>query len=132
MSDTKKLQAIDVKNEVKRIKKLPKDEQERQMDILYNELKLDVDNYYNIINHLDEAEVKSEHNRISIALRELKWKWRWEMAKYLTDKDSAWISSDEFVEKYGIDVNAHKKNKDSTCFRAALTRTSRSRYLVEG
>lgn len=109
MSDIKKLHAIDVKNEVKRIKKLPKDEQEGQMDILYNELKLDVDNHYDIVSSLDESEMNEEYIRITKALRQLKWKWRWQMAKYVSKKSDAWISSNEFYEKYGIDVNAHKK-----------------------
>lgn len=111
MSDTRKLQAVDVKKEVKRIKKLPKDEQEGQMDILYNKLKLDVDNHYDIVSSLDESEMNEEYIRIKKALRQLKWKWRWEMAKYVTKKSNEWISSDEFVDKYGIDVNAHKKVK---------------------
>ena len=111
MSDIKKLQAIDVKNEVKRIKKLPKDEQEGQMHVLYNTLKLDIDNYYDIINSLDKSEQREEYNRITKALRQLKWKWRWRMAKYVGVKAAAWKSSDEFIEKDGIDMNAHKKTK---------------------
>lgn len=36
MSDALKLQAVEVKNEVKRIKKLPKQEREKQMDALHD------------------------------------------------------------------------------------------------
>lgn len=88
MSHTKKLQAIDVKNEVKRIKKLPRNKQEGQMDALCNRIKSEIDAYYDKLGTITLEEQNSEYLRIHRCVSAHKWKWEVQLWDYIEVKRS--------------------------------------------
>ncbi len=104
MSDTKKLHATDVKNEVKRIKKLPKHEQEGQMDALYDKIKTEIDTYFDQIDKMNTSERDSEYIRVTDCVREHRWKWEKQLWYYIYDKKSESNKSEE--REKCTDINA--------------------------
>lgn len=88
MSDAKKLQATDVKIEVKRIKKQPKDEQKERTNALCDRIKTEIDTYYDEMSTMSLSEKKSEYIRITSCIWALRFKWEMELVEYLNKKRS--------------------------------------------
>lgn len=87
MSHTKKLHAIDVKNKVKRIKKLPEYERERQINALYDRIIAEIDAYYVQRDSMRQSEKKSEYQRLYGCIMAEKWTWTDELWLYLAGKE---------------------------------------------
>lgn len=90
MSDAIKLQAVEVKTEIKRIKKLPKDEREKQMDALHDRIKAEIDAYYDEISTMALSEQNSEYLRVYRCVTAHKLKWELELLYYLSGKRKEW------------------------------------------
>lgn len=86
MSDAIKLQAVEVKNEVKRIKKLPKEEREKQMDALHDRIKIEIDDYFDKLGAISLEEQNSEYLRIHWCVSAHKWKWETQLWDYIDGK----------------------------------------------
>ena len=120
MSDTKKLQAIDVKNEVKRIKKLPKEEQEGQMDFLHDKIKAEIDAYYDKIDTMDKSEQNSEYIRLSKCISVLQWKWEKPLREYSYDKNKEWRKRAEGKKDTNINASQYIMKKANTAHVSGL------------
>lgn len=88
MSDALKLQAVEVKNEVKRIKKLPKQEREKQMDALHDRIKIEIDDYFDKLGTISLEDQNSEYLRIHRCVSAHKWKWEVQLWDYIEVKRS--------------------------------------------
>jgi hypothetical protein len=106
MADTKKLHAIDIKNEVKRIKKLPKEEQEAQMDILHDKIKTEIDAYYDKMDTMTLSEKKSEDIRLTKCISVFRWKWEKTLWEYRHDKNKE--RSEILRREKDININASR------------------------
>lgn len=63
--ERKELQAEDVANEVKRIEKLSAEEREAQMEALSAKIRIEIDNYYYLLNTMTLIEQDGEYTRLS-------------------------------------------------------------------
>lgn len=104
MSDALKLQAVEVKNEVKRIKKLPKQEREKQMDALHDRIKQEIDIYYDEIDTMNLSEQNSEYLRIYRCITAHRLKWELDLTYYLSGKRKEWNKSVESKKLQAEDV----------------------------
>jgi len=120
MSDTKKLQPKDVKNEVKRIKKLPKEEQEAQMNALHDKIKAEIDEYYDKIDTMDKFEQSSEENRLTNCISVLRWKWEKPLWDYRFEKKTEWKNSVAFKEQKSQNVSQYMMKKANTAHVSGL------------
>lgn len=108
MSDTIKLQAIDVKNEVKRIKKLPEEEQEAQMAVLQARIKTEIDTHHGKMDTMTLSELKSEEIRLTKCISVLRWKWEKPLWEYRHDKNKERSERLEILAcEKGTSVNAN-------------------------
>lgn len=92
--ESKNLQAQDVENEVKRIEKLPKEEQEEQMDALFDKIRIEIDDYYYLLDTMTTSEQSSEYARISRCISAHS-KREAQLLEYLNAKKSEWSKSAE-------------------------------------
>lgn len=104
MSDALKLQAVEVKNEVKRIKKLPKQEREKQMDALHDRIKIEIDDYFDKLGTITLEEQNSEYLRIYRCITAHKLKWELDLTYYLSSKRKEWNKTAENKKLQAEDV----------------------------
>lgn len=120
MSDTIKLQPKDVKDEVKRIKKLPKEEQEAQMNALQDKIKTQIDNYYDKIGTMDKFEQNNEENRLTYCTNVLRWKWEKPLWDYRFKKKTEWKNSVAFKEHKSQNPSQYLIKKVNTAHESGL------------
>ncbi len=103
MANARKLYAIDVKNEVESIKKLPWYERKGGMVALQERIKADIENYYKEIEALSESEQSSEYARITGCYNVLRWKWKKKLWYYNYDLNKE--RNDRLARENGMSVN---------------------------
>lgn len=120
MFDALKLQPREVKNEVKRIKKLPKDEQEAQMNVLQSRIKEEMDIYYGRRSTMTKSGQNIEDIRLSKCMSVLRWKWEKPLRKYSYDKDKEWKNSVAFKENKSQNTSQYMVRKVNTAHFSGL------------